>query len=66
MAHVLDPPLPPPLEPDCSEWLCNRAIDNAAVCIEEGSCATGVGACEHAIVVMLSPLLPLPLALARP
>jgi hypothetical protein len=65
-AHVLGPLLPPPPQPDCSEWLCNCAIDDAAVRIKEGSCAAGVGACEHAIAVMPSPLPPLPLALARP
>ncbi len=56
---------PPPPQPDCSEQLCNRAIDNAVVCIKEGSCAAGVGTCEHAIAVTPSPLLPLLLALVR-
>jgi hypothetical protein len=65
-AHVLSPPPPPLLQPDCSERLCNCTIDNAAILIEEGSPATGVGACECAIAVMPSPFLPLSLALARP
>jgi hypothetical protein len=65
-AHVSGPFLPPPLQPDCSERLCNRAIDDNTVRIKEGSCAAGVGACERAIPAMPSPLPPLPLALARP
>jgi hypothetical protein len=65
-AHVLHPLLPPPLQPDRGEWLCNRAIDDKAVHIKEGSHATGIAACELAILATLSPLLPLPLALARP
>jgi hypothetical protein len=60
-------PLPPPLpQPDCTHWLCNRAIDDAAARTEEGSCAAGVGACEHVIAVTPSPLPPWPFALARP
>jgi hypothetical protein len=65
-AHVLGP-LPPPLpQPDCGERLCNRSINDKAVRIEEGSHAAGIGACERAILASPSPLLPLPLALARP
>ncbi len=65
-AHVSGP-LPPLLpQPDCSEWLCNCAIDDAAVLIKEGSHAAGVGACEQVIAVTPSPLPPLLLALARP
>jgi hypothetical protein len=65
-AHVSGPlPLPPP-QPDHGERLHNRAIDDKAVRIEEGSHATGIGACERAILVTPSPLPPLPLALARP
>jgi hypothetical protein len=64
-AQVLGP-LPPPLpQPDCSERLCNCVIIDAAICIKECSCAPGIGTCEHMILVMPSPLLPLPLALAR-
>jgi hypothetical protein len=65
-AHVSGPLLPPPPQPDCGEWLCNRAIDDKAVRIEEGSHAAGIGTCERAILATPSPLLPLPLALARP
>jgi hypothetical protein len=65
-AYMSGPLLPPPPQPDRSEWLRNRAIDEAAICIEEGSHAPGIGACERAIAVMSSPLPPLPLALARP
>jgi hypothetical protein len=48
------------------EQLCNRAINDKAVRIEEGSHAAGIGACERAILATPSPLPPLPLALARP
>jgi hypothetical protein len=65
-AHVLGPLPPPPPQPDCSERLCNWAINDNTVRIKEGSCATGVGTCEQAIPVTPSPLLPLPLALVRP
>jgi hypothetical protein len=65
-AHVLGPLLPPPPQPDSSEWCRNCAIDSAAIHIKEGSRAAGVGACKHAIAVMPFPLPPLPLALARP
>jgi hypothetical protein len=65
-AHKLGPLLPPPPQPDCGERLCNRAIDDKAVRIEEGSHAAGIGACERAILATPSPLPPLPLALARP
>jgi hypothetical protein len=65
-AHVLGPLPPPPLQPDRGERFCNRAIDDEAVRIEEGSHAAGIGACEQAILATLSPLPPLPLALARP
>ncbi len=65
-AHVLGPlPLPLP-QPYCSERLCNWVIDDNTVCIKEGSCAAGIGACEQVIAVMPSPLPPLPIALARP
>ncbi len=65
-AHVSGP-LPPPLpQPDSRDRLPNRAIDDNAVRIEEGSRAVGLGACEQAIPVTPSPLLPLLLALARP
>ncbi len=43
-AHVSGPLPPPPPQPDCTEQLCNCAIDDAAICIEEGSHATGIGA----------------------
>ncbi len=65
-AHVSGPLLPPPPQPDRGERLHNCAIDDKAVCIEEGSHATGIGACEQAILATPSPLPPLPLALARP
>jgi hypothetical protein len=65
-AHELGPFLPPPLQPDGSEWLCDCAINDDAVRMEEGSHTAGVGACERAIPATLSPLPPLPLALARP
>jgi hypothetical protein len=61
--HVLGP-LPP--QPDRGERLCNRAIDDKAIHIKEGSHATGIGACERTILATPSPLPPLPLALARP
>jgi hypothetical protein len=64
--HVLGPLLPPPPQPDCGERLCNCAINDNAVHIEEGSCAAGVGACERAFPEMPSPLRPLPLAFVRP
>jgi hypothetical protein len=66
IAHVSSPLPPPPSQPDCSERLRNRAINDNAVCIKEGSHAAGVGACEQAIPAMPSPLTPLLLALARP
>ncbi len=59
-------PLSPPPQPDRGERLCNCAINDKAVRIEEGSHATGIGACEQAILATPSPLPPLPLALARP
>jgi hypothetical protein len=65
-AHVSGPLPPPPLQPDCGERLCNCAIDDKAVRIEEGFHAAGIGACERAILATPSPLPPLPLALARP
>ncbi len=65
-AHVLGPLLLPPPQSDCSEQLCNCLINEDTVRIEEGSCATGIGACEGGIAVTPSPLSPLPLALARP
>ncbi len=65
-AHVSGPLPPPPPQPDCGERLCNRAIDDKAVCIKEGSHAAGIGACERGILATPSPLPPLPLALARP
>jgi hypothetical protein len=65
-AHVLGPLPPPPPQPDRGERLCNRAINDKAVRIEEGSHAADVGTCERAILVTPSPLPPLPLALARP
>jgi hypothetical protein len=65
-AHVLGPLPPQPLQPDCSEQLCNCAIDDKAIRIKEGSHAAGIGTCERAILVTPSPLPPLPLALARP
>jgi hypothetical protein len=65
-AHVLGPLPPPPPQPDCSERLCNCAIDDKAICIKEGSHAAGGGACERAIPATPSPLPPLPIALARP
>jgi hypothetical protein len=64
-AHVSGPLPPPPPQLDCGEQLCNCAINDKAVHIEEGSHAAGVGACERAIPVTLSPLPPLPLAFAR-
>jgi hypothetical protein len=65
-AHVSGPLPPPPPQPDHGERLCNHAIIDKAICIEEGSHAAGVGACERAIPATPSPLPPLPLALARP
>jgi hypothetical protein len=65
-AHVSGPLPPPPPQADCSEWLCNSVIDDDTIYIKEGSCATGIGTCKRVIVVMPSPLLPLPLALAKP
>jgi hypothetical protein len=65
-AHVSGPLPPPPPQPDCSEQLCNRAIDDDAVHIEEGSHATDIGTCKRLIPAMPSPLPPLPLSLARP
>ncbi len=65
-AHVLGPLPPPPPQPDRGEQLCNCAIDDKAVRIEEGSHAAGIGTCEQVILATLSPLPPLPLALARP
>ncbi len=65
-AHVLGPLPPPLLQPDCGEWLCNRAIDDNTVRIKEGSRATGIGTCERAILETPSPLPPLPLAFGRP
>jgi hypothetical protein len=65
-AHVSGPLPPPPPQPDRGERLCNRAINDKAVCNEEGTHAAGIGACEWAILVTPSPLPPLPLALARP
>jgi hypothetical protein len=65
-AHVLGPLPPPPPQPDLGERLCNRAIDDNAVRIKEGSHATGIVACERAILATPPPLPPLPLALARP
>jgi hypothetical protein len=65
-AHVSGPLPPPPLQPDCSEWLCNCVINDNALRIKEGSRAAGVGACEQGIPMMPSPLPPPPLALARP
>jgi hypothetical protein len=64
--HVLGPLPPPPPQPDRGERLCNCTIDDEAVRIKEGSHATGIGACEQAILATPSPLPPLPLALARP
>ncbi len=66
-AHVSGPIPPPSPQPDCGELLLrNRAINDKAVRIEEGSYAAGIGACERAILATPSPLPPLPLALARP
>jgi hypothetical protein len=65
-AHVSGPLPPPPPQPDCGEWLCNHAINDKAIRIKESSHATGIVACERAILATPSPLLPLPLALARP
>ncbi len=65
-AHVLGPLLPPPPQPDRGERLCNRAINDEAIGIKEGSHAAGIGACERAILATPSPMPPLPLALARP
>ncbi len=65
-AHVLGPLPPPPPQPDRGERLRNHAINDKAVRIKEGSHAAGIGACERVILVTLSPLPPLPLALARP
>jgi hypothetical protein len=64
--HVSGPHPPPPPQPDHGERLCNRAINGKAVHIKEGSHAAGIGACERGILATPSPLLPLPLALARP
>jgi hypothetical protein len=64
--HVSGSLLPPLPQPDHSEQLCNCIINDNTVCIEEGSCATGVGACERVIAVMPSPLPALLLALPRP
>ncbi len=64
--HVLGPLPPPPWQPDCSERLCNCAIDDKAIRIKEGSHAAGIGACERAILATPSPWPPLPLALTRP
>jgi hypothetical protein len=64
--HVSGPLLPPLPQPDHGERLCNRAINDKAVRIKEGSHAAGIGACEQAILATPSTLLPLPLALARP
>jgi hypothetical protein len=64
-AHVSGP-LPPPLpQLDCGERLCNRAINDEAIRIKEGSHAAGIGTCERAILATPSPLPPLLLALAR-
>ncbi len=65
-AHVSGPLLPPLPQPDCSEQLCNCAIDDNSVRIEEDPHDAGIDACEQAIAVASSPLLPLPVALARP
>jgi hypothetical protein len=65
-AHVSGPLLPPPPQPDCGERLCDCAIDDKAVHIEEGSHAAGIDTCERATLATPSPLPPLPLALARP
>jgi hypothetical protein len=65
-AHVLVPLPPPPPQPDRGEQLCNRAIDDKAIRIKEGSHAAGIGTCERAILATPSPLPPPPLALARP
>jgi hypothetical protein len=66
-AHVSGPLLPPSPQPDCTKGLCNCAIDDAATLrIEEGSCATGIGSCEHGIAMTLCPLLPWPLPLVTP
>jgi hypothetical protein len=64
-AHVSGPLPPPLLQPDRGEQLCNRAINDEAVHIKEGSHAAGIGACERVILATPSPLPPLPLALAR-
>jgi hypothetical protein len=64
--HVLCPLPPPPPQSDHGEWLYNCAIDDKAIRIKEGSHAAGIGACVRAILATLSPLPPLPLALARP
>ncbi len=65
-AHVLGSLPPPPPQPDCGERLCNRAINDKAIRMEEGSHAAGIGACEREKMATPSPLPPLPLALARP
>jgi hypothetical protein len=65
-AHVSGTLPPPPPQPDRGEWLHNCAINDDAVCIKEGSHATGIGACEQVILATPSPLPPLLLALARP
>ncbi len=65
-AHVLGPLPSPPPQPDCGEQLCRRAFDDKAIRIKEGSDAAGISACERAILATLSPLPPLPLALASP
>ncbi len=44
--HVSGPLPSPPPQPDRGEQLCNRAIDDKAVRIEEGSHAASIGACE--------------------
>jgi hypothetical protein len=64
---VSGPLLQPLLQSDCTKWLFNHPIDDAATLhVEKGSCAAGVCSCEHAIAMTLSPLPPWPLILVMP
>jgi hypothetical protein len=45
MVHMRGPLTPPPPQPDHTVQLCNRTINDAAVCVNKSSCTTDVGAC---------------------